>query len=113
MFDEEWYDWVPVEGYPDYLVNPRGDIADADTFAPKSMFSDDQGYVRVSLHGDAYGAHVLVAQAFVPGQTAERWQVNHIDGDKTNNHRLNLEWVTPQENIDHVFESGIRARKSA
>lgn len=111
VFDEEWYDWVGVEDCPDYVVNPLGDVADADTLTPKPSHYDEQGYVRVSLHGRAYGVHVLVAQAFVPGRTPERWQVNHKDGVKDHNHHSNLEWVTPQENIDHVFESGIRQRK--
>lgn len=50
--------------------------------------------------------HRLVARFFIPMEdTGERMTVNHIDGNKLNNHYTNLEWITYKENIRHYWEA--------
>ena len=69
------------------------------------------GYVHVSLRKPGEKqvkrhVHRLVAFAFVPGFAAGL-EVNHLDGDKTNNHASNLAWCTHFENMRHANESGL------
>ena len=49
--------------------------------------------------------HRLVLIAFT--EHRPDMQVNHKDGDKTNNHISNLEWVTAKQNCEHRQASGL------
>src|SRR5208337_2388611 len=49
--------------------------------------------------------HDMVAAAFL-GPKPEGHHVNHRDSDRTNNLPSNLEYVTPQGNVDHCLRVG-------
>lgn len=71
----------------------------------------DFGYESVCV-ATCYGyppvlIHRMVMLAFYPIENADQMQVNHKDGNKTNNSILNLEWCTPKENIAHSFKTGL------
>lgn len=66
-----------------------------------------KGYVRVKIwYGSTYRTrmvHRIVAEAFIPKPDGKT-QINHIDGDKTNNRIDNLEWCTQSENMRHRID---------
>lgn len=57
-----------------------------------------------------FRTHRLVAKAFVCNPKSKP-QVNHIDGNKTNNHSRNLAWVTNSENQIHSLDNDLRKTK--
>ncbi len=56
-----------------------------------------------------YYAHRLVAMFFIDINKINL-TVNHIDGDKDNNHVSNLEWVTMSENNAHASKLGLMGK---
>ena len=72
---------------------------------------DGGGYAKVALYKNGiakqYSVHRLVAIHFIENPLNLR-EVNHIDGNKTNNHISNLEWVTAKSNSSHAVISKLR-----
>lgn len=65
-------------------------------------WENGDGYLSVPLSGNRRLVHRLVAEAFIPNPK-KKPQVNHIDGDKHNNHISNLEWCSREENMQHAM----------
>lgn len=105
------------EFYP-YYVNQYGDIRSKKN--PNKLlkqFKNHKGYFAVKLFKNfshqTFSVHRIVACTFLgyyPGL-----QVNHINGDKTDNSVSNLEWVTCKENINHGWKNGLykKSRKGS
>lgn len=54
----------------------------------------------------------VVALALLPNPHNHP-DVNHIDGNKANNHPSNLEWASRSENEKHAFRTGLKATRGS
>lgn len=121
---EEWKD---IEGYEGlYQVSDQGNVKSLARKRNNSKGSYTQkerilkqsntttGYKKVELvkngQKKSLRVHRLVAQAFIPNPE-NKPEVNHIDGNKTNNFVSNLEWVTSSENTTHAYTAKLSSQK--
>ena len=110
------------EGY--YQVSDDGNVRSVDRYVMRNGVkmklkgldltpqSDTRGYLSIGLYRDNtcynYSVHRLVLMTFNPVDGFENLQVNHINGNKSDNRLSNLEWSTPKENQQHAINHGLR-----
>ena len=94
-----------IQGYENYLITDCGQVYNQNTkkYLKGSIGVNGYIYFRLSKNGQKkmFYAHRLVAEAFLLNKDPEKRVVNHINGDKTDNRKENLEWVTYSENTVH------------
>lgn len=116
MQTELWKDIPDYIGF--YQISNWGRIKSLSRkYSPKERIlepygkSDQYKRLHLSKNGIIHPVliHILVAEAFL-GPCPNGYQVNHIDGNKANPRLDNLEYVTPQGNIQHSFAIGLHKR---
>lgn len=111
MKDERW---LPVKDFPGYEVSDRGRLRRwlGKGFRLMKTWKSHYGYSQTELYkkGKRHGkmVHRLVLEAFV-GKCPKGHQTNHKNGKKQYNFVDNLEWVTPSENVNHAYTTGLKS----
>lgn len=109
--------WLPIKGYEHlYEVASTGRVRSVDRMVlntrtgrcyPKGgaymhPTKAANGYMVVNLKGRTKYVHRLVVEAFV-GSIPPKMDINHKNGNRTDNNLQNLEICTRRENILHSF----------
>lgn len=111
--EEIWKDVIGYEGK--YIISNTNKIISLDfkrTGVRKQMIPriGTTGYYMIVLCKDGkpknHRMHRLIEKAFIPNPE-NKGDINHIDGNKLNNHISNLEWNTRKENINHAYRIGL------
>lgn len=114
--------WKDIQGYEGlYKISEHGEVKGMERRikAPqgtrvikektlKPYMSNNYKKVYLCKDGKCkqYSIHRLVATNFIrPARDKE--VVNHIDGNKMNNHYSNLEWCTQADNNKHAMKTGL------
>ena len=101
------YVWKPIKEWENlYYVNENGEVLNIKTNRLIKGDINNYGYHRVCLYDrknnkkKRYFRHRLVAIHFINNPNGYT-EVNHIDGDKSNNTIENLEWSSRKQNERH------------
>ena len=104
-----------IPNFPRYAITCSGRILDLKN--KKTIFPQVNDYLYANVYCPAkdknctIGIHRLVGLAWVNNPDVKnKIFINHIDGNKQNNHYKNIEWVTPRENIVHAVTIGLRKK---
>jgi len=114
--------WKTIPGFSNYEASDAGIIRSKDRYVRNGRNFIKGCIIKPSVIKSGYltiglvlgskrkrlhtTVHRLVARTFI-SNFSEDLDVNHIDGDKTNNKLSNLEVITHKENIKHSVKTGL------
>lgn len=115
--------WKDIPNLPGYQASNLGQIRSVDRWMQRKIdknpflkkgkiltpLDNGNGYLGVNIKGTRYYIHRLVLSTFCPDHTQEQTDVNHKDGNKSNNCLDNLEWCTKTENNFHAYNTGLHS----
>jgi len=112
MKKQEFYE---VKDFPEYILIipddellPYCGIEIYSTISKRNLSQrvDTHGYKSITLKRKSHRIHRLVAKTLIPNPNNLEC-VDHIDGNKLNNHPSNLQWLTSAQNTRKAQEMGV------
>lgn len=106
--------WKTVIDFSNYQISNKGRVINRKKgwYLHPAPNKKRRNYYYISLQQNGKRKNLLlsrlVAIHFI-ANPLNKTQVNHKNGDKSNNNVNNLEWVTPKENVAHAILNGFIA----
>lgn len=104
-------EWSEIPEFPNHLISTYGRVFALNSGQILKPRPSGWGYLQVVLYKNArhhsVTIHKIMGEVFLdrfPGAI----EVNHKNGDKSDNHISNLEWVTKGGNNLHAVRTGLR-----
>ena len=107
--------WKNIPNWEEYYkINEYGEVKNKKTGNLISGDINNCGYHRVTLYHTSkkqrFFRHRLVAELFIPNLNHYK-EINHKDGNKSNNHISNLEWCDRTHNERECRRLGLKEYK--
>lgn len=105
---------IPIKGFEDYLIGEAGEVFSVRKGRLLKPCLNENGYLYISFwkhnRQQSRTVHRLVAEAYIPNPD-NKPIVNHLDANRSNPHKDNLEWRTQSENVKHAYNLGNMSAK--
>lgn len=107
--------WKTITDFPNYEISNLGNIRNSNTKYIMKPFTNEAGYLRISLYNETvkrkkFYIQRLVASEFIPNPENKQ-TVNHINNNPLDNRSFNLEWSSMKEQIIHKYKTNEKFNK--
>ena len=101
-------EWKEIPGFPGYEISIYGDVYFKGDVSGKLrrrsgicvQHRNKLGYMIVHINGKIYYVHRLLAITYIENPENKK-EIDHIDGNPSNNSLDNLRWATHKENLNN------------
>jgi hypothetical protein len=112
MNENDWLD-IPLVELNDYQAHPTGLIRNKKTKNIRNSKCNKHRYITLSFGKFSIALHKIIALTFIINDDPiNKTQVDHIDNNKKNNHKNNLQWISASNNVKKAVNIGRKDGRS-
>lgn len=120
--------WKEIEGFPHYWISSEANFKTSSRFVKvgrtekwvegqtRKPHLNLAGYYQLKVRFEGKVSMLsrarVMAMHFLPKPLSDKIHVNHKNGIKTDDSLENIEWVSPSENRQHAYDTGLQKGQS-